>query len=275
MKVFKYFGLLALAVLLTCSVVLSEEEDDGVEVESVEDIEVNDVVRQVEDGLETLGSGASKDIESVLHFVEPEINVDEKTLPTHTLIRFLVGVHNKGNQAYLLDDIHASFRYPQDFSYHIQNFTALRYNRQLPPSQEATLEYALQVHESFAGRPFGLTVLMNYRNAEGRFFTNTLYNETVLITEPELGFDGEALFLYVLGFAILALVAIVAYQYTGGKGKKRSTFKSAEKAKSKSAVETGTRRQDIDESWVPEETLRFLNKSPKVSPRKSPRVRSK
>lgn len=37
------------------------------------------------------------------------------------MVRLLVGFHNNGTSDFLVDTIDASLRYPQDFSYHIQN----------------------------------------------------------------------------------------------------------------------------------------------------------
>ena len=89
----------------------------------------------------------AKELKTIMHFVEPDgVDYDAKELPTNTLIRFLVGIKNTAKSAsYVVDSVQASFRYPQDFSYHIQNFTALRYNRELAADQEASVEYALQV----------------------------------------------------------------------------------------------------------------------------------
>lgn len=272
MKIFsiKYLFLLALLSGSMLSV-YCQEEDADVEVETEEDIIKTDGI--INDA--TASEIVESEINTILHFVEPDLNVDAKEFPTNTLIRFLVGVQNAGKSPYVLDNVQASFRYPQDFSYHIQNFTALRYNRQLPASQESSLEYALQVHESFAGRPFGLVVLLNYHNLEGRFFTNTLYNETVMITEPEVGFDGETLFLYLLGLGLLALAMFFGYQYTVGKTKKRPAYKQEASYRPKlPGVETGTTKVNASQ-WVPEETMKYLQKSPKVSPKKSPRSKAK
>ena len=68
-----------------------------------------------------------------------------------------------------METIDASFRYPQDYSYHIQNFTGTSYNRVVRPGEEASFQYAFHPHESYGGRPFGLTVLMLYKDAVSLF----------------------------------------------------------------------------------------------------------
>jgi translocon-associated protein subunit alpha len=55
-------------------------------------------------------------------------------------------------------------RYPQDFTYYIQNFTALRAEKNIEPGLESTFEYLFMPSETFNGRLMGLVVLINYRN---------------------------------------------------------------------------------------------------------------
>lgn len=44
-------------------------------------------------------------------------------------------------------------------------FTVIGYNRVVEPQKQATLEYGFLPSESFGGRPFGLTILLNYHDA--------------------------------------------------------------------------------------------------------------
>lgn len=85
-------------------------------------------------------------------------------------VEFLVGFINKGDEDYLVESMEASFRYPMDYTYYIQNFTALPYNREVKPKQEATFAYSFIPNEAFAGRPFGLNIQLNYRDASGNFY---------------------------------------------------------------------------------------------------------
>ena len=70
-----------------------------------------------------------------------------------------------GGKDFLVESLDASFRYPQDFSFHIQNFTAAVYNRVVEPKRQATFDYAFTPNEAFAGRPFGLVINLNYKDA--------------------------------------------------------------------------------------------------------------
>jgi translocon-associated protein subunit alpha len=80
------------------------------------------------------------------------------------LSRLLVGAHNNGTQNYIVESIDGSLRYPQDFTYYIQNFTALRAEKNIEPGLESTFEYLFMPSETFNGRPMGLVILINYRN---------------------------------------------------------------------------------------------------------------
>lgn len=80
------------------------------------------------------------------------------------LTRLLVGTRNIGSQNFIVESIDASFRYPQDFTYHIQNFTVLRPEKVVEPGWESTFEYLFMPSETFNGRPMGFVVVLNYRN---------------------------------------------------------------------------------------------------------------
>ena len=80
------------------------------------------------------------------------------------VVEFLIGFVNKGSQGFTLETLDASFRYPMDYSFHIQNFTTLTYSKLVKPKEQATLSYSFFVDESFAGRPFGLSINLGYRD---------------------------------------------------------------------------------------------------------------
>jgi len=80
-------------------------------------------------------------------------------------LHLLVGFRNKGEKTFVVETIDASFRYPQDYNYFIQNFTAISYHTVVSPGEEHTFRYFFFPHESYGGRPFGLTVLMFFKDA--------------------------------------------------------------------------------------------------------------
>jgi translocon-associated protein subunit alpha len=214
----------------------------------------------------------SPDAETHILFTRPTTTTD---FPAGHTVRFLVGFSNKGSQDFIVESMDAAFRYPQDYSFYIQNFTTYRYYRTVEPNREATFEYAFTPSESFSARSFGLTVNLNYHDSDGNLFQDAVFNATINVTEPDEGLDGETFFLYVFLFAIIVLLIVGAHQLLTSFGKKR-LLKS--KSSNQPIVEMGTQnnRTDVDFDWLPKETLQEMNKpggrSPKV--KTSPRQRN-
>ncbi|XP_013857494.1 translocon-associated protein subunit alpha [Austrofundulus limnaeus] len=180
--------------------------------------------------------------------------------PANEIVKFLVGFTNKGSQDFTVQSLEASFRYPQDFQFFIQNFTALPLNMVVQPQAQASFEYSFIPAQPMAGRPFGLVILLSYLDTEGNTFQTAVYNETVTIIEREEGLDGETMFMYVFLAGLVALALFGLYQVLESRTRKRISVK----------IEKGTVGiNDVDMSWIPQETLNTMNKaSPKTSPRK-------
>ncbi|XP_022908354.1 translocon-associated protein subunit alpha [Onthophagus taurus] len=273
MKNFFLFALLVLpAVIFTfdngyklMSYADEDPLEDEAEVEGEADIEP---VAETEDEEEEVKSKASPDADTTLLFVRPvSTGSTQMDLPAGIPVEFLVGFKNKGQQSFILETIDASFRYPMDFNYYIQNFSAIHYNREVKPSQEATLAYSFEPSESFAGRPFGLSINLNYRDEFGAAFQEAVFNETVQIIELEEGLDGETFFLYVFLAAGVVLLLVIGQQTLLSVGRKRTGRKAP--------VETGTSNpNNVDYEWVPKQALTNSKqqKSPKT-PKQSPRQR--
>jgi len=51
-------------------------------------------------------------------FVFPSVGAD---LPAGHAVKLLVGFSNKGSQDFIVESMDAAFRYPQDYSFYIQN----------------------------------------------------------------------------------------------------------------------------------------------------------
>ncbi|KAK3085467.1 hypothetical protein FSP39_003825 [Pinctada imbricata] len=207
----------------------------------------------------------SPDVDTVILFTKPQGTTD---LPAGDTVRFLVGFTNKGNSKFTVETLEASFRYPQDYSFFIQNFTAAQYNKEVEGQRQASFEYGFSPNEAFAGRPFGLSILLNYKDEEGKQFQSAVFNETVNIVEPDEGLDGETFFLYVFLAALVVLLLVGAQQLLGSLSRKHLS-------KPRPPVERGTQNTDVDYDWIPEETIKMenLNRSPGRSPKKSPRQR--
>jgi len=199
----------------------------------------------------------SQDAETYLLFIQP------KTLefPAGKMVRFIVGFKNNGDKEFVVETMDAAFRYPQDYSYYIQNFTVYQYQQTVEAKHDATFEYAFTPSDSFSARPFGLTINLNYRDADGNNFQDAVFNSTINVTEPDEGFDTETFFLYVFLAAVVLLLFVGLHQLFNTYGKKRLISRRFP------TVELGTQNNkgDVDYQWLPDTLLTDINRSPKAS----------
>jgi len=230
-----------------------EEEDEGV----VEEEETGDAGEDAGTSDEDEGKKTtSPDADTTILFTKPP-GTSNLELPAGQIAEFLVGFTNKGDQEMVVDSLEASLRYPMDFTFHLQNFSALNYVKSVKSKQQATVAYSFIPADAFAGRPIGLTINLHYRDAAGNFFIDPVFNETVQIVEFDEGFDTETFFMYlaIFGFAALSLFLVFSH-LSGKKGGARSG----------KVVETGTNGGDVDFEWIPKSNLRTPG-SGKTSPR--------
>uniref|UniRef100_D3TQU8 Translocon-associated protein subunit alpha n=1 Tax=Glossina morsitans morsitans TaxID=37546 RepID=D3TQU8_GLOMM len=214
-------------------------EDDIVEVE-VEDGAVTGDDADADDDTESLSS-SSPYADTFLLFTKPTYKPGQQLdLPGGKPVEFLIGFTNKGTNEFIIET----------------NFSAVAYNREVKPGLEATVSYSFMPSDQFAGRPFGLNIALNYRDGNGVQYSEAVFNETVLISEVDEGLDGETFFLYVLLAGIVVLLLVIGQQYLLGSSGKRK------RAAAKKIIETGTTNDStIDYEWLPQETLRALQKS--------------
>ncbi|XP_032218470.1 translocon-associated protein subunit alpha [Nematostella vectensis] len=203
----------------------------------------------------------SPDADTVILFTKNT----EQQFSAGLVSKCLVSFSNNGRNDFMVDMMEASLRYPQDYSYYIQNFTAFQYNTVVKPGHQASFEYAFRPHESFGGRPFGLSINLLYKDTDGKMYRDAVFNETVQLVESDEGMDGETFFLY-LFIAAIALLLVMAAHYG------LTSIKAFKKSSSKAPIEMGTQQDgDIDYEWLPKETTtEFASKN---SPRRSPRNR--
>ena len=202
------------------------------------------------------------------------------------LTRLLVGARNNGTNDFLVESIDGSLRYPQDFTYHIQNFTLLRPEAVIESGSESTFEYMFMPSETFVGRPMGLVVLLNYRTkvrvsnsmksntvrlcllgrqtlSERRVQSNhQLHRYRRRIRWRNVRRDSSVIcdhlmpvhcrfFLYLFLGAILALSGYLAYQYLLSSQVRRIGGKSA--SQNGFGAQQGKGNYDVD--WIPKHHL--------------------
>ncbi|XP_066558748.1 translocon-associated protein subunit alpha isoform X2 [Amia ocellicauda] len=236
----------------------ADDDDDEEEEDEEALLEEPHVPEDSEDEAQDDSTGVAvtshPDAETTILFVTGE------EFPANEIVKFLVGFTNMGSQDFTIHSLEASFRYPQDFQFYIQNFTALPLSTLVQPQRQASFEYSFIPAQPMAGRPFGLVIQLHYQDSEGNVFQTAVFNQTVTITELEEGLDGETIFMYIFLSGLVVLFGFGLYQVLEARTRKRVPVK----------VETGTGGlNDVDISWIPQETLNVMNKaSPKASPRK-------
>nr|CAG4635105.1 EOG090X0ETF [Alona affinis] len=265
-----------------------DNDDDAGEAASEDAVVTDEGSKTDDDDTDDVKMSASPDAETMILFTKPSgpsssgikaapsltfhlTDLDSLAeLPAGQIAEFLIGFTNKGAKEMVIDSVEAAFHYPMDHSFVIQNFSAIQYGKVVRPGQQATVAYSFIPAEPFVGRPFGLSVNMAYRDAE--IFCNSVFNETINIIEVDEGLDGETFFLYLFLAAGIVLLLVLGQQALASMGKRRGGGHR---------VETGTSRNTggsvsddgIDYDWLPQSTINELNKSPKGSPRRSPRLR--
>jgi len=262
---------------------VTEEEEIEVETEGaaadVEPTEEEPAAEEEEDSAEKKTQG-SPHIDLSLLFTRPV--GDGSELPAGKAVEFVIGVSNSGDHDYIIDGADASFRYPMDYNYHIQNFSTALYGVTVKPKQEASVLYSFVPADVFAGRPLGLMINLAYRDADGQNFIEAVFNSTVNIMEVDEGFDGETFFMYIFLLAFLGVVGFFGYQaidthLLGGKATKAVAKKTGLGGAGPVTppVELGTAKEGVDFEWLPEHLKSELKK--KVTngapTRTSPRLR--
>ncbi|XP_016116187.1 translocon-associated protein subunit alpha-like [Sinocyclocheilus grahami] len=223
--------------------VMAEDEDDEAEVEDDDNTELTEEKEEEEEEALVGEMKASPNADTTILFVKGE------DFPANDIVKFLLGFTNKGSENFVVESLDASFRYPQDFQFYIQNFTALQLGTEVPPQRQATFEYSFIPAEPMGGRPFGLVINLNYRDS------------SVSLCERE-----SVIFLYVFLSGLGLLLVVGLHQLLESRKRRRPAAK----------VEMGTsNHNDVDMSWIPQETLNQINKaSPRQSPRKRTQKRS-
>jgi translocon-associated protein subunit alpha len=165
-----------------------------------------------------------------------------KVFPAGEPVEVLVGLRNKGSRQYNITSIDASFNYPLDFSYFIQNFTRWEYGMPVSASQEVSLSYMFRPDAMLEPREFGLLVNVHYTDSTGKAYTSVAFNGTVDLVESAGGWDAQSF------FAVLAVLALVG---VGGFFGYRSLSTWAKKQKTAKKVEYGTKvRHEVEDDWL-------------------------
>lgn len=207
---------------------------------------------------ENLGPIASTDADVTFLLSRP-VTVKPHEFPIGKEVHFLVGFKNKGDKDFEVKALDTSFRYAQDFSYVLQNFTSHPYNRVVSPSQETTLGYTLYVSDQYAPRTYGFVVNLLYSDKAGVQYQNTVFNETVSLIEIEDGVNFESFFLCIVLAGFLALVGYglnkLYLKYVN------PSRRSAPKPRVEVDKNSNINNNDVDYDWLPQTMVANLKKT--------------
>ncbi|CAG0879767.1 unnamed protein product [Cyprideis torosa] len=249
-------ALFGCAIVLQGTFVRSEDGmgEEEADVESEMEYEEEPIVDDADTKLKS-----STEVDTTMLFTHPVFGPEDKVeLIAGKLVEILVGFTNKGIKDYVLETMDASFRYPMDYSFYLQNFSAVVYNHVVKPKQEATLLYSFIPSDAFESRSFGLTVNLLYRDLDGQYYQDAVFNKTVPIVEANDGLDTETFFLYVFLAALCILLLVLGHHFLSSFGRKR---KSTKKEISSASAGSGS-EDDVDYDWIPQETLNGLSEYP-------------
>lgn len=226
-------------------------------------------------------------------------------VPVGRPVRVLVAFKHTGTggekpvKEFTLDGVAGALRYPSDYSYYIQNFTALRLDRVVEAEREATISYAFMPALQLSSRPYGLTIRVFYHDTEGQTYVQTVMNETVQLIEWESPntnrwVDTEAIFMYLVVLCVLALGCLTFYHLWQSYAPKKfrshkkvfssqtsgsSKFQSSPGSAGSDSVEdvamqaalADARAKGVNVDWIPKEHL--VRKGVRQSPRETVKQR--
>jgi len=164
----------------------------------------------------------------------------DKKFPSGEEIEILLGFSNAGEQDYNVTHITASFNFPLDYSYYIQNFTTIQYMTTVVPNTQQSFAYFFVPDALLEPRDFGLVASVHYRDAEGVNYTTVFFNSTIDIIEPTGGVDTQTFFTYLGVVAVLGLIGFVIYR----------ALLSWRKRQRIAPKEFGTREVELDDDWL-------------------------
>merc|ERR1711937_339061 len=239
MKLFKT-GLLMLAVVALA--VNAEEEFDS----EVEDgIEADEEEEEADDE----GTGAPH-VDITSYFPEAQVSAGKVS---EVLVSVKVDKEAVDTFTFLMID--GGFHYPQDWGYKVQNFSSIRYTRELSAGEEATFMYPFMAAELAGGRSYGLQLNLHYsaNQSPPQYYSEAFYNETVEVAENMDNATAEHFFM----FLTLVIFGGLVFIYFASKVAPK---------KGKAVVETGTAVLS-DSSWIPQEHMKS------TTPTSSPNAR--
>lgn len=177
-------------------------------------------------------------------------------------IPVVVALKNNGENTFNVTTVSASFMYPQDHRYFIQNYTRTYYGQNVSAGEERAFFYIFSPDPMLEPRPYGLVVSIFYSDSENNY-TNVVFNSTIELIESTEPIDLTTMFTYIGVIGVAGLVGFLVYE--SARGNKRKAPRRR--------IETGTQKAtEIDSEWL-EGTAAL--RSPKSQTVRSPKGQTK
>jgi len=135
-----------------------------------------------------------------------------KKIPSGEIVEVLLGFTNTGRKEFNITTITASLNHPVDTRYYIQNFTKAEYGLLVGSEEQVSLSYKFRPDPMLEPRDFVLILSVFYHDEGLTNYTTPFFNNTISITEPDIAFDFQKLFLYVGFAAVLGLIGFLVYR---------------------------------------------------------------
>eukprot|EP01105_Mastigella_eilhardi_P023910 TRINITY_DN6114_c0_g1_i1.p1 TRINITY_DN6114_c0_g1~~TRINITY_DN6114_c0_g1_i1.p1 ORF type:complete len:230 (-),score=62.36 TRINITY_DN6114_c0_g1_i1:130-819(-) len=136
---------------------------------------------------------------------------EQRELVAGEEVQVVVGVRNSGERPLTLTSVQASLHHPLGFKYHVQNYTWQKLDLAVAPSEELSIPYSFTPDVMLESRAYTLFVGLIYNDGESNF-SSPIFNATVAILEPASLLDGQGLFFYLTGLAVVALLGFFGFK---------------------------------------------------------------
>jgi hypothetical protein len=193
-----------------------------------------------------------------------------KQFPAGEVVEVLIGFRNQNPNAFHVEYIRGSLTSPVDFTYYIHNFTGSMYNTTVATEEEVSLIYRFKPDASIEPRQYGHILQVFYTNDDNETYLSTVFNGTIVITDPITNVDGKTIFAYLSIFGILAFGGFLLFKLIKKRAGKKF-LRSTSKTTVAQEPATKTERSGIDWDYISEEHRQAISRNKgRVSPNTSP-----
>jgi hypothetical protein len=213
-----------------------EDVDDDIEINDDDDDEdMEDEYGDDYDDDDEFALGSSSDVS--ISYVLPDwpdarVVVGEK-------ITVLFNFDNNGLSTFNVTSVGAHLHSPYDYSYFIQNYTQKEIGVPVGPGQQLSVDYVF-LPQKLEPLELWMSAWVEYVDTDDRLYRSTFYNTTLELIEEQSVLDVKQFFTYVIGVAVIGLIAyFVANNTQSGKKMIKSSKSSIAAASSSETSSSG------------------------------------